>query len=423
MQCSCAALVLLMLFSLVRASRSQVEAYESLRNDLLNRSVAVHKIPPYLDNRNNTNYFDIMIVPVDILSIDDIGQSLTVTLYVQFNWSQPDLAWNASNYENLKVVLMDTNSLWKPLVYAIIGIGDSLEMDLPETLDLESQGNLMSRKQYQLTFRCKINFKKYPFDTQQCLLGFHVMANSGLGLDIRMELLLEGFTKLFTVGGEWGLDTIKKITVPAQGVIVRDYPALSFTLRRNHLYYVITIIFPLVLTSLMIPLVFLIPASTGEKISYLVAIFTSTAIFLNFICDVMPRGLYEVPYLAVLLIEVLAEGWFAMLASLVVVNRFYSEEQGYKCVKRNPSKSTSSVRKVQVCPAPVMASTAARDKENLADTDKNMFEAPTVFTASSRTNWSTINVSSTQLDHVFFILFSAVQIFFLLIIFCVLDWL
>ncbi|KAK0051847.1 hypothetical protein Bpfe_018617 [Biomphalaria pfeifferi] len=74
MQCSCAALALLMLFSLVRASRSQVEAYERLRNDLLNRSVAVHKIPPYLDNRNNKNYFDIMIVPVDILSIDDIGQ-------------------------------------------------------------------------------------------------------------------------------------------------------------------------------------------------------------------------------------------------------------------------------------------------------------------------------------------------------------
>nr|KAI8728742.1 neuronal acetylcholine receptor subunit alpha-7-like [Biomphalaria glabrata] len=410
MQCSCAALTLLMLFSLVRVSRSQIEAYERLRNDLLNRSVAVHKIPPYLDNRNNKNYFDIMIVPVDILSIDDIeqvtakqfiifnkikvdiGQSLTVTLYVQFNWSQPDLAWNASNYENLDVVLMDTNSLWKPLVYAIIGIGDSLEMDLPETLDLKSQGNLMSRKQYQLTFRCKIDFKKYPFDTQQCLLGFHVMANSGFGLDIRMQLFLEGFTKFFTVGGEWGLDTIKTITVPPQGVIVRDYPAISFTLRRNHLYYVITIIFPLVLTSLMIPLVFLIPASTGEKISYLVAIFTSTAIFLNFICDVMPRGLYEVPYLAVLLIEVLAEGWFAMLASLVVVNRFYSEEQGYKSVKRNPSKSTSSVRKVQVCPAPDMASTAARDKENLADTDKNMFEAPTVLTASSRNNWSTFNV-------------------------------
>ncbi|CAL1547522.1 unnamed protein product, partial [Lymnaea stagnalis] len=271
-------------------------------------------------NATNIYALDLLLLPIDILSIDEIYQvKVTIIAYLSVLWQHPGLSWEPADYDGIQAVHVDAESLWKPQIVITVSASESLTLTFPGELRISSSGQVASSKYYQLSFRCEIDFYKYPFDTQTCFLGFYPWQEKQLAY---MESIPAPQIpkKLYAINGEWRLLNMTVEMVEDQNLVfISKFPRYSFTMQRESTYYVVTIIFPMVLTSAMIPLVFLIPPRTGEKISYLVAIFTSTAIFLNFICDVMPRGLSGVPVLAILLVEVMAEGFMATLAALVVV--------------------------------------------------------------------------------------------------------
>ncbi|XP_059142797.1 acetylcholine receptor subunit beta-like [Physella acuta] len=312
-------------------------AYERLRSDLLNRSAILNQIPSGLDSAADDPYtLEVMVLLLDTPYIDDIRQMMTAAFFIELSWNEPSLTWSPPDYENLDQVYLDTASVWHPNIYTVFGDPDSLNLQLKDKLVIHSTGKVKATHQQYLTFRCAIDFLNYPFDTQTCSLAFYPDSTEPKP---RFKIVeLDNNYNLFKTTGEWSFvdrySAVENITHPTP---LSEFPRYYFKLKRRYFYYVMTIIFPLVLTSLMIPLVFLIPTQTREKISYLVAIFTSTAIFLNFISNVMPRGLTSQPYLATLLIEVIMEGFLATLAALGVVKMYEKEEHTYKTIKMRAS--------------------------------------------------------------------------------------
>jgi hypothetical protein len=69
-----------------------------------------------------------------------------------------------------------------------------------------------------------------------------------------------------------------------------EFVNYDFTLKRKTAFYVYSFIVPVVLTSYMNTLVFLMPADSGERVSYLVSIFVSNAVFVSFCTSQMPQG-------------------------------------------------------------------------------------------------------------------------------------
>ncbi|CAL1547519.1 unnamed protein product, partial [Lymnaea stagnalis] len=209
---------------------------------------------------------------------------MTVVVYLIVSWKQLGVAWNPKDYHDIDVIFVDTASLWHPQLMAIMGDKDSILMELEETLTVTSDGWVNSSRPYYLSSACEIAFDKYPFDYQTCSIGFYPL---GTQFKPTIQVKNPDFTlkSLYSRGGEWMLENVSFSIVTSDESLPISvvFPRYNFTVRRQRTYYVITIIFPMVLTSVMIPLVFLIPSETGEKISYLVAIFTSCAIFLNFI--------------------------------------------------------------------------------------------------------------------------------------------
>ncbi|CAG5136166.1 unnamed protein product [Candidula unifasciata] len=152
-----------------------------------------------------------------------------------------------------------------------MGQKDSFVLEFAETVEINSSGAVISRRHNHLTFSCSIDFDKYPFDVQACSVGFYPTGLRSYSL-----------SEYINVSGEWlFMGEHHDVIETADGL--PNFPRYYFTMKRQRTYYVITFIFPMVLTSVMIPLAFLIPAYTGEKLSYLVAMFTSTAIYLNYI--------------------------------------------------------------------------------------------------------------------------------------------
>jgi hypothetical protein len=85
------------------------------------------------------------------------------------------------------------------------------------------------------------------------------------------------------------------------------------------------IVCPLVLTSYLNVLVFLLPPGYSDKASYLIAVTISVSVFASFFNGDMPRGLDSMPRIFSLHIFVLAESFVTLLLSIVVLRRHRSE--------------------------------------------------------------------------------------------------
>ncbi|XP_060564948.1 neuronal acetylcholine receptor subunit alpha-3-like [Ruditapes philippinarum] len=65
------------------------------------------------------------------------------------------------------------------------------------------------------------------------------------------------------------------------------YISLFFSERRSG-YYNLNVIMPIILTSLLVALTFIVPVECGEKLSYILTVFLSLAVLLTLVADSMP---------------------------------------------------------------------------------------------------------------------------------------
>ncbi|XP_067648969.1 neuronal acetylcholine receptor subunit non-alpha-2-like [Haliotis asinina] len=165
---------------------------------------------------------------------------------------------------------------------------------------------------------CDLDVTRYPYDEQVCHM-------SVLGL-FDTSLYFEGqdfskiFSEYFTGSSEWELVNTTFHEEYLQTVFeTLRYVDIEFRLRRLSIFYTLSVIFPMCLLSFLNACVFLLPAASGEKVSFLVSIFVSGAVFLNYINDAIPKS-GNASRLTIYLVLLLSQSALALLATLVVMN-------------------------------------------------------------------------------------------------------
>nr|KAG5699951.1 hypothetical protein BaRGS_018250 [Batillaria attramentaria] len=141
----------------------------------------------------------------------------------------------------------------------------------------------------------KMELTAYPFDTQRCRVIVFISSTNPVNSKHVEDPTLTGNAtrQLFAVGAEWTFEgqTVEEKELPGLGQYTIVYLEYTWTITRKTTYFVISFIVPIVLTSYMNTVVFVIPVESGERISYLVTIFVSTAVLVSFCTvNVMPQG-------------------------------------------------------------------------------------------------------------------------------------
>lgn len=77
------------------------------------------------------------------------------------------------------------------------------------------------------------------------------------------------------------------------------YPDITFylTLRRKAQFYVLTILFPCILTGSVAAVSFILPPESGEKVSLSVTVLLSLAVFLLMVSEQLPASSDTFPYI------------------------------------------------------------------------------------------------------------------------------
>lgn len=84
------------------------------------------------------------------------------------------------------------------------------------------------------------------------------------------------------------------------------YPDITFSLeiKRKPLFYIMSILFPCILTASVAALGFVLPPESGEKVSLEVTVLLSLAVFLLMVTEQLPASSVNFPYVGTLTISI-----------------------------------------------------------------------------------------------------------------------
>lgn len=138
---------------------------------------------------------------------------------------------------------------------------------------------------------CKIDITYFPFDDQICKLKMGSWAYNGLQVDITNRSNETDLSN-FVDNGEWELiqGNVTR-NVVTYGCCDEPFPDVTFYihLRRRIKYYLMNIILPCVILSVLCLAGFLLPPESGEKITLGLSVLLTLTVFMLMVADKMPQ--------------------------------------------------------------------------------------------------------------------------------------
>lgn len=106
-------------------------------------------------------------------------------------------------------------------------------------------------------------------------------------------------TDFYITHNEWDMDSaLARRNVMYYKCCTEPFPDVTFyiKIRRKPFFYLVSVLFPCMLTSSIATLGFLLPPECGEKISLNVTVLLSLAVFLLMVTDQLPASSEHFPY-------------------------------------------------------------------------------------------------------------------------------
>ena len=273
--------------------------------------------------------------PATVFLVDDAHQTVQVSGRMVLWWQDPTLAVDQNLVEEFtdgNVTLMPYSltvpcqDLWLPGIIFVEGVTTLNVFRDAEEAKVLQDGTIQVTVPLIVTFSCRFIMHDYPFDEHHCPLTLYDSSSSvnifpsGLPWD-------KNIYQEFGVSGEWELVNLTEQTFfnPSYGGVT--YPKFVLHLRRKTTFYSVVMLFPMVLTSYLNVLVFLLPPDLGDKASYLVTLTVSMSVYVAFFNTDMPRGLDSMPRIFVLLLFVYAESFCILLMCLAVLKKYAAEKE------------------------------------------------------------------------------------------------
>src|SRR6218665_3349988 len=148
------------------------------------------------------------------------------------------------------------------------------------------------------TTTCDINIRYFPFDDQACAIQFGAWAYYSARMNIT-SASQKIQTNNFRLNGEWDVYRTKaewkENTLPCCNLTRYPYVEFTLFLRRRQAFYVMNIILPCTMLSVLVMVTFCLPPDAGEKISLGISVLLAFTVFLLMVAENVPRTSLHIP--------------------------------------------------------------------------------------------------------------------------------
>ncbi len=181
------------------------------------------------------------------------------TLIIQ-KWTDNLLKWNNQNHSNhshsLDYITLFSYQVWKPDLELYNAAEKPIIFDIKGGLKLYNNGTIYYNRPTKYSFSCKLNLKKFPFDTQNCEMTFGSWKYSKKTLDLKPFSHGDMFKNISInpsfSHNEWNIIDVSVVHEDIEYLCCPGdyYPNSVFTisLKRNPQKYMVVIIMTLFIT-------------------------------------------------------------------------------------------------------------------------------------------------------------------------------
>ena len=295
---SLACILLLLSAYLLGQVDSKKEQETRLLNDLL-QGYDNRVKPDGINNKTFHLYSDMGIF--QIIDVDEKNQVLHGLYWQLQQWTDTELSWDPANYSDTTEVYLTDDKIWHPNMGLIneVDIRVSLQSSQTTRLSVHYSGFVTRSRLVYYVSSCTMNLRRFPFDTQNCTHSFTSYRYYAHQMNVTTTMPFSE-DHINYENSEFNLKDVETLTVAEDrccglAVIVLHYHII---LERRPLFFMLNLMLPSSLITMVAMLSFCIPPDSGEKVGLGVTVLLSLSVFLMIINEEMSPTA-EVPFIAI----------------------------------------------------------------------------------------------------------------------------
>ncbi|AWP00834.1 putative acetylcholine receptor subunit beta-like [Scophthalmus maximus] len=280
--------------------------------------------------RPAANPMDRVVVRVGMILTSFVGlnmknEEMSTVVVMNLEWTDHRLSWKPKENDGIEVLRIPAAKVWLPDIVLINNNDGVFDVALHVHVQAYSNGRVTWTPPALYCSSCGVEVENFPFDWQKCTMQFRSYTYDSTEIDLQYALDPKGneireiqLDESYSEGGEWHI-THK----PCRKVVSDDqYEDMIFYLiiERKPLYYVLNIILPCILITIIAIFNFYLPPDAGEKMGLSINVLLTLTVFLLLLADKIPETSLGVPIIVKYIMFTMILVTFSVILSVVVLN-------------------------------------------------------------------------------------------------------
>ncbi|KAL3877349.1 hypothetical protein ACJMK2_035072 [Sinanodonta woodiana] len=230
-------------------------------------------------------------VDMDLFSINNFDEAsgyIDISGYLSINWTESVYSPTVGLTTPDTSALVLASSLWVPSLVLVNSLDDvSVIGDSSTKVRIYFKtGECLWEQRVIVKAVCTADVLYYPFDKQECVLKFSTWIYTADELLLSPTSSTVG-TQFYSDNVEW---TLKKTVARSTILNSKSYVEFVFSIERKSTYFMISLLIPLIVLSILNIFVFILPAESGERVGFAMTCFLAFVVFLGTITFSLPKS-------------------------------------------------------------------------------------------------------------------------------------
>ncbi|OWF44939.1 Acetylcholine receptor subunit alpha-like 1 [Mizuhopecten yessoensis] len=373
-------------------------------------------------------------IEFELLAIRDfveLTNRFAISGVFELSWIDERMSWDPDNYGGIEEVHIPQNLAWKPELINTKPFSAVKAIGIPTFgIIYHFSGEASWNPGDNYDTPCEADVTYYPFDSQVCSLRFADWTQ------------ISGTTKFVSSSSELGLGLY--VTNPvwdiSRTVMTMDHDEFGHFVffdihfKRLHGFYVLNLILPICLISLVNIFVFVLPAESGERIGFSITVFLALSVLLTIMSEHLPKA--SRPRIAIVCYLIFFQttiSIFVLLATIVSLRFFFtpkyvevprfwqrfvqivSLKSACRRTKRQISNTKGETKQIpfnkEMLTMDLEDSKESNDKNNIRkETEQQAFTERQTANTSERVTWAQVGLAFDKICMLVFLLVNVINI-------------
>ncbi|KAL4226613.1 hypothetical protein ACF0H5_014596 [Mactra antiquata] len=259
---------------------------------------------------NSTTTVSIQFGMMFINALDTKLEKFQLAAFLVMAWTDQRLSWDPASFGGLQYTKVKLRSIWSPPMI-IANSGNGIKF-MNDDSDLRSSYVHLMKSGYvcwlvpaNIDAQCSTDIQYYPFDIQKCSIMVSSWMFAKYEIDLRSENNAQVNLDIYEENGEW---SIISTDIEEKTRVLYGFPMSSVVytigLERKYSYYLLNMMLPVVMLTVICPIVFALPVESGEKNGFALTILLSLSVLITVVSDNIPPSSTTVSILSIYLVTV-----------------------------------------------------------------------------------------------------------------------